>query len=296
VNPDAGPGNLDGRAEAPALLSTHGLVKRYRTFELGAIDLELRPARTYGLLGMNGAGKTTLLNCLSNQCRLHAGAVRWMGREVRWGESRFKEHVAVVREVPALYDELDARQHLRFASRIFERWDHGFAERWLATCRLDPRLEVRAYSKGMRVKLSLVIGLAHRPRVLLLDEPTAGLDPDTKDDLLGLLATIRREEDASILMSSHVFGDLEAVTTDVILLHEGRLRWRSTMEGIRGLRVASGPPGTLPAAWQVVRRWTDSRGSHALLQPPAAAGPALAASDVRPATLGDVYFAFTRGS
>lgn len=210
-----------------------GLVKRYPGFQLGPVTLELDPGEAYGLLGPNGAGKTTLLNCLACQSRLDAGSFRWRGRPVHWGDWRYRGEISFVRETPALYEGLTAGQLLRFASRIYPAWDDRFARDWQARLHLPTDRKVGAFSKGMRVKLSLLVALAHGARLILLDEPTAGLDPDARADLHALLRQLVEKQRACLLISSHIFEDIESVCDEVMILHQGAIVFSSRLSELR---------------------------------------------------------------
>jgi ABC-2 type transport system ATP-binding protein len=281
---------------ADPLLAAHGVIKQYDGFVLGPVDLALEPGRIYGLLGANGAGKTTLIDCLAGQSRLTAGEVRWNGRAQRWGDWRLREEIALVRETPALYEGLTALDHLRLAAGVFARWDQAAADRWLAHCRLEPRKRVKHYSKGMRVKLALAIGLAHRAQLLLLDEPTAGLDPDARADLLDFVSELSIESGAAVVIASHVFDDVESLASDVCILSAGRLVYAAALADVAQLTTWTFPlqgptPATLPGP-AVLGAWKSRQGRHVLSRSSstgALGGDGHASS--RPATLRDVYFA-----
>ncbi len=210
-------------------LGVRDLVKRYEGFHLGPLAFDLAPGRACGLLGPNGSGKTTLLNCLAGQVRPDAGEILWNGRDIPWGDWRYREEISFTLETPILYEDLSIGQTLRFASSIYATWDGPFALDWLAKMKLDPKKRVRALSKGMRVKLSLIAGLAHGAKLLLLDEPTAGLDPDARADIQELLRNLVRERQACLMISSHLFEDIESVCDDLIILRQGRITLTSAI-------------------------------------------------------------------
>ncbi len=199
------------------------LVKRYGHFQLGPVTLDLSCGTAYGLLGPNGAGKTTLLNCMAGQSRLNCGRIYFEHQEVLWGDWRVRERIGFLRETPLLYDELSVEQTLRFASCMYPTWDRDFVRSWQERLRLDGRKKVRHLSRGMRVKLAILAGLAHGSRLLLLDEPTAGLDPEGRADLQSLLRELVRERGACLLLSSHLFEDMELSCDEIKILREGRI-------------------------------------------------------------------------
>jgi len=204
-------------------LRASGIVKKFRHFQLGPIDIQLSPGTATGLLGANGAGKTTLLNCLAGQMSPDVGTISWGNREISLSNWKVREHIGFVGEIPSLYDSLSAQDHLLFASRIFENWDHAFAEKWLKKFDLPPRQKVHEYSKGMKVKLSILIAISHRADLLLLDEPTSGLDPDTRYEMQLHFRDLVATREVCMLLSSHLFEDIENVTSEVKIINRGKI-------------------------------------------------------------------------
>lgn len=232
-------------------LELHALTKVFEAFTLGPLSITFASGRVHGILGPNGAGKTTLLSVLAIQARATRGYASWSGRPVRWNDQRWKGHIAYVRESPAFYDELTVGQTLDLASRLHRQWDARLAARMASTFSLSPRQRVRALSKGTRIKLGLVAALAHRADLLLLDEPTAGLDPTSRDEFYDTLLALRSERpDLTILVSSHIFDDIQTIADDVLLLWEGQIlnyaprfalekQWGSVAAAYRGLTAAA---------------------------------------------------------
>lgn len=204
-------------------LSAAGVIKKYKHFQLGPIDLRLEPGSATGLLGANGAGKTTLLNCLAGQMAPNEGAIQWQGQQISLRNWKVREHIGFVTEYPSLYETLSAQDHIQFASHIFQNWDSEFASEWLKKFKLPPKQKVKEYSKGMKVKLSILIAISHRANLLLLDEPTSGLDPDTRFELQGYFSELVSAREVCLLLSSHLFEDIENVTKDVKIIRDGRI-------------------------------------------------------------------------
>src|SRR5262249_386265 len=149
----------------------------------GPISCEFARGRAYGLLGPNGAGKTTLLNLVTLQSRLSGGSIAFDGVPVRWGDTAWKSRLSYIREVPGFYDELTVGATLDLARPVEGEWDRRHAAELVQRFSLDVSRRVGALSKGTKVKLGLVVALAHRAELLVLDEPSAGLDPDAREDL-----------------------------------------------------------------------------------------------------------------
>lgn len=206
------------------LLELRDVRRSFPDFELGPLSTRLARGRTCGLLGPNGAGKTTLLNLIGLQLRATTGEMVHDGTPIRWGERRWKSSITYIRETPAFYDALTVAATLRLVSRLYDTWDAAFAETLLSRFGLDARRRVGTLSKGTRVKLGLVAALAHRADLLILDEPTAGLDPGARTEMHDILRDLHREQPGlCILLSSHIFEDLEAVADDVLIMRKGRI-------------------------------------------------------------------------
>ena len=201
-----------------------GVRKVYPAFELGPLSWRLRRGVSYGLLGPNGAGKTTLLDLIALQVRATAGTIAFGKTTLRWGDQAWKARFSYVREVPALYDELTVAETLRFVSRLQTRWDADMAQRLLRRLELDPQRRIKHLSKGTTVKVGLVAALARRVEVLLLDEPSTGLDPTARASLQSVLRDLMAEHpELCVVLSSHLFDDVSRVTTEVIILRDGQL-------------------------------------------------------------------------
>jgi ABC-2 type transport system ATP-binding protein len=278
-------------------LSITGLVKKYPGFQLGPLDLQAKPGVVYGLLGPNGAGKTTLLNCLAGQSRADQGEIRWAGRLIKRDRWEHREEIAYIPERLALYDEVTVQQAVWFCSRFFSQWDHSFLAEWLGRLNLDPRKRVGHLSKGMKVKLSLLLGLARKARLLLLDEPTAGLDPDSRLEIQELLRNLS-DNDSCILISSHLFDDLEKVANFILFLRQGKICFQTSREAIGKLRLVKvsgnlrqcdfplGPP---------LFMWSVNGATCMICSEEAASGAAFASPLlIREANLEDLYFALEK--
>ena len=206
------------------ILELRDLCRVFPGFTLGPLSYEFRPGQVYGLLGPNGAGKTTLLDLIASQLKATAGTLSYGGRPIRWGDSAWKARFSYIREVPSFYAELTVAQTLKLAGQLYACWDHLLADTLVGTFRLRPHQLVEQLSKGTRVKLGIVTALAHRADVLILDEPTAGLDPTARADLHDAVRTLIRDHPSlCVLLSSHIFEDIDEAATEVLILRHGRL-------------------------------------------------------------------------
>ena len=193
------------------------LEKHYKDFDL-KVDLELPQGCILGLVGENGAGKSTTIRLLLGMTRPDGGSIRVLGQE-----KADKEQIGVVLDEPAFPECLNARQVGKIMTGIYRNWDAAVYESYLKKLNLPENKPFKDFSRGMRMKLSIACALSHHPRLLVLDEPTSGLDPVVRDEVVELFADFAREEDHSVLISSHIVSDLEKLCDYVAFLHKGRL-------------------------------------------------------------------------
>ncbi|MCB7512743.1 MAG: ABC transporter ATP-binding protein [Clostridiales bacterium] len=195
------------------------LTKRYAGFTLGPIDLTLPGGAILGLIGENGAGKTTLMKTMLGVTRPDGGTVRLLGQEAE----QAKADIGVVLEDCFFYEGLRPRDVGRVLGGVYPTWDGALFEAYLKKFGLADQKSIKALSRGMRMKLSLAAALAHRPKLLLLDEATAGLDPVVRDEILDEFLDFACDEQHSILISSHITSDLEKAADYIAYLHQGKL-------------------------------------------------------------------------
>lgn len=200
----------------------NGIKKQYKDFTLGPVDLTIPAGTIVGLVGENGAGKTTTLKILTGVNPPDNGRAELLGGSPR--DAAVRARVGVVFEDAYFYEGMSAARIGRSMEGIFgSRWDAKAYAGYLNRFGLDANKKVKEYSRGMRMKLSLATALAHAPEMLVLDEPTAGLDPVVRGEILDLFLDFIQDESHTILMSSHITSDLEQVADSIAYLHHGTL-------------------------------------------------------------------------
>ncbi len=207
--------------EAPPIV-VENVTKRYARFALSGVDLTVPCGRVLGLIGPNGAGKSTLLRILMGLVRPDSGEITILGRRMPDEERWIKARVGFVSEDMALYGAKTLRWHMDLVAALHEGWDERRASELLSRLRLDPEQRMRGMSRGQQVKAMLLLALTRRAEVLILDEPTAGLDPLVRHELLELLVA-SRDERRAIVFSSHNGVDVATLADDVAFLHAGRI-------------------------------------------------------------------------
>jgi len=197
------------------------------------VDLEVAKGEIFVLLGRNGAGKTTLIRTLLGLLRPDGGSVRVLGFDPRRGGLEVRRRVGYLAEDEALYGWMRVSGAILFVAPFYPTWDADLAERYRRLFDLPPRARVRDLSKGQKVRLGLLLALAHRPEVVLLDDPTMGLDPILRKEFLRDVVTHLQESGATVLFSSHLLYEVEPVADSLAILDRGRIVRRASAEKLR---------------------------------------------------------------
>ena len=202
-------------------IALKGVRKHYDEFALHDIDLELPTGQVMGLVGVNGAGKSTLLRMLMGLVRADGGEVEVLGQRLPQAQVAVKRDIGYASDDMRLYRGQTLRWHMDFIRGIYPGWDEDYAQDLLKRFDLKPQQRLGGFSHGQRVKALLLLIFARHPRLLLLDEPTTGLDPVARGEVLDALADVLRDEERSILFSSHNTADIEQIADSITFLHRG---------------------------------------------------------------------------
>lgn len=203
---------------------SRAVTKRFVNHDaLRDITLTLGEGRVIGLLGRNGAGKSTLLNLISGLTLPSAGNCRTFGVPTDSLDEQALTRLGLVQQDARLLEWMSVRQHLDFHASMHERWDRALETRLLKELELDAERITVQLSPGDRQKLAIMLGVCHRPLLLLLDEPMSSLDPIVRGRLIALLLELLREDGCTVVISSHLLSDIEKLIDWVVCLHEGLL-------------------------------------------------------------------------
>jgi ABC-2 type transport system ATP-binding protein len=217
-----------------SVIGVSELTRRFgATTALDSVSVSLPRGAVYGLVGANGAGKTTLIRHILGLLRAESGSVRVFGLDP------VADPVAVLSRIGYLSEENDLpgwmRVHelIRYTSAFYPKWDNPYAEELRQAFALDRAAQIKELSKGQKARAGLLIALAHRPELLVLDEPSSGLDPIVRRDILGAVIRTIADEGRTVLFSSHLLEEVEQVADHVTMIHHGRIVLSAPLDAIK---------------------------------------------------------------
>lgn len=206
-------------------IEIRNLTCRYPSFALEEINLEIPCGTVLGLIGENGAGKSTLIKAILGLLRPENGSIAVLGEDSTKLTPAIKSKIGVVFDELPFPREMTARQLDRVLGGIFQNWDSKVFRGYLDRFGLPDGKKFSSFSRGMQMRLSLAAAMSHSPRLLVLDEPTGGLDPVIRSEILDILLEFMQDESHSILISTHITSDLEHIADYIGFIHQGRLKF-----------------------------------------------------------------------
>jgi ABC-2 type transport system ATP-binding protein len=205
------------------VIEAAGLTKHYEDFSLRSVGLTVRGGSVSGIFGPNAAGKSTLLRMLAGQTPVPAGTLRVLGGSYGSAEQDLKNRIGYVPQEPVFFEEKTVEWHARFAAPYFARWDGACFFHLLEEFRVNPLKKVKHLSGGQKKLLSLALALSHGADLLILDEPTAGLDIVHRRSLLDRLRAQAAAGEVTVVVASHITDGLDQIAEDITFLHDGRV-------------------------------------------------------------------------
>lgn len=216
------------------MVTVSDLTRRFGvTTALASVSLSLPRGGVYGLVGVNGAGKTTLIKHILGLLRAESGSVRIFGLDP------VAEPVAVLSRIGYLSEENDlpgwmrVEELIRYQRAFYSGWDDAYAEELRRAFALDPAAKIKTLSKGQKARAGLLIALAYRPELLVLDEPSSGLDPIVRRDILGAVIRTIADEGRTVLFSSHLLDEVEQVADHVTMISQGKILLSAPLSEIK---------------------------------------------------------------
>lgn len=234
----------------PLAIECSGLSKQYSHFNLHNVDLAFEQGSVMGLVGPNGAGKSTILRMVMGLVTPDRGSIKVLGHSMPAELVAVKRQIGFVAEDMRLYESETIQFHMEFVRSIFDSWDDAYAQTLLRRFELNKDQKIKGMSHGQRIKSTLLLALARRPKLLVLDEPTTGLDPAIRKEVLDEMMNALADETHSILFSSHNTLDIEQISDYITFIYGGRViesrNKEDFMDGWRRLRLTNMHNSPLP--------------------------------------------------
>lgn len=236
-------------------IQVHGLCKDYKDFSLKSVDLNVPTGSIVGFVGENGAGKTTTLKAILGAIRTDGGQVEVLGGSAR--DTAVRAQIGVVFEDAFFYETMTPVQVGKSLAGMQPGFDKGHYAELLRRFDLPEKKVIKDMSRGMRMKLRLAAALAHRPKLLILDEATSGLDPVMRGEILDMLREYIQDDAHSVLISSHITSDLEKIADSIVYIQKGRVLFQMDkdrlLEEFGVVRCSADELGRLPAGLVVAK-------------------------------------------
>ncbi len=206
-------------------LEIENLTKTYpdSDFRLDNVSFSIPRGTIMGFVGENGAGKTTTMHAVLNIIQKDSGKIKILGQEMGDKDRELREQVGVVFDAANFSELLTPTQLAKVMAGTYKQWDQELFLRLAARFNLELGKKIGKYSRGMKMKLALTVALSHRPKLLILDEATSGLDPIVREEILSVFLEFIEDEEHSILMSSHITSDLEKIADYITFIHQGQV-------------------------------------------------------------------------
>lgn len=204
-------------------LEIKNLSKFYNGFTLDNLNLTLPQGCIMGLIGENGAGKTTTIKLILDMIKRDSGSIKILGKDNKDNLQLTKEDIGIVLDEVGISECLTANQVGKIMKCTFKNWNDNTYSEYLKKLSVPKNKKFKEFSRGMKMKLGIAIALSHNAKLLILDEATSGLDPIVRDEVINIFGEFTRDENHSVLISSHIVSDLEKICDYIAFLHKGKL-------------------------------------------------------------------------
>ncbi len=269
-------------------MGTQGLIHNFGKRQVvKGLDLKVPHGCVYGFLGRNGAGKTTTIRLLMGMLRASGGTISYEGSPQSHILPEMRKQIGYVSQEQHFYDWMKVSQLGDFVRGFYDSWDPEEFHRLLELLKVDANQRVRELSGGTKAKLAIALALVHKPKILLLDEPTAGVDPIARREILEILRNQAEQEHRTVFFSTHHISEVEQIGHWVGILHDGRMAYQGPVDQLQ-LWFRKGP-GPMPSTVHTIEMSKGVQLGYASPEVWSSVD-----SPVEPATLDDAFFAITR--
>jgi ABC-2 type transport system ATP-binding protein len=209
--------------EIKNVIELEKVTKDYGDFKLDSVSFSVPEGSVCGFIGQNGAGKTTTINLILDVIKRDAGEIRVFGETIDKNSAALREDIGVVFDEMGFHEFMTAKDINFMMKHIYKNWDSEMFFNYLKEFSLPSKKKCGSFSRGMRMKLQIAVALSHHAKLLIMDEPTSGLDPIVRNEMINIFRDFVVEEDHTILLSSHITGDLEKLADEVVFIDKGRI-------------------------------------------------------------------------
>ena len=199
------------------------VVKDYGDFKLDHISFSVPEGSVCGFIGQNGAGKTSTIKLILDIIKRDGGEIKVFGENIDVNSAALRENIGVVFDEMGFHDFMTAKDLNIMMKNIYKNWDEELFFEYLKKFSLPSKKKCGDFSRGMRMKLQIAVALSHHAKLLVMDEPTSGLDPIVRNEMINIFRDFVVEEDHTILLSSHITGDLEKIADEVVFIDGGKI-------------------------------------------------------------------------
>lgn len=205
--------------------------KKYKEFQVEDVSFTVPKGYITGFIGPNGSGKSTIIRMILDAVRPDEGDIRIFNEPNH--KAHLREKIGFVYDTLHIYEDFNLKKAKAFISEVYPSWDDDLYQKYVDRFELPERKKLKKFSKGMKMKASLLFALSHRPELIIMDEPTAGLDPIFRRELLDELQNLMINENQSIFFSTHITQDLDQIADHIVFIYKGRLQFQKTIDEIR---------------------------------------------------------------
>jgi len=214
------------------ILEVQNINKSYKDFSLKNVSFELKEGYIMGFIGPNGAGKTTVIKLIMNLIKKDSGSIKVFGKDHIKNEKEIKDRIGFVYDDNCYYEEFKLYEIKRIIAPFYSKWNDDLFNKYIRQFELPLDKKLKKLSKGMKMKFSIAMALSHDPDLIIMDEPTAGLDPVFRAELLELLLELMQNENISIFFSSHITSDLDKIADYITFIYDGEILFSRTKDEI----------------------------------------------------------------
>ncbi|HDX9579094.1 TPA: ABC transporter ATP-binding protein [Bacillus pseudomycoides] len=205
------------------MLKLQNVCKDYQGFSVRNVSFTLPRGYIMGFIGPNGSGKSTTIKMIMNLVKRNSGEIHIFGKDNQKYEKEVKQNIGFVYDENHYYEDLTCEQMKRIIAPFYKKWDEAQYQSYMERLQVPKHKKIKQLSKGMKMKYAIAMALSHHAELIIMDEPTAGLDPVVRSELLDILQEIVMEEEISVLFSTHITTDLESIADYITFINEGEI-------------------------------------------------------------------------